>query len=111
MAGHGAGQLVGSEQASNPDVRVEKEFQLCNASHSSVSAAGSVRSAVMRPRPANAPSHLGPADVGGGGITSATGLPRRVMTMDRPVRRTRSRTARQVALNSEIAICSVFVDI
>ena len=58
--------------------------------------------------PANAPSHLWPADAGDGGITWATGSPRRVMTMDRPVRRTRSRTARQVALNSEMAIFSVF---
>lgn len=43
-----------------------------------------------------------------GGTTSATGSPNRVMRTGFRVRRTRSRTARQVALNFEIAIFSIW---
>jgi hypothetical protein len=44
---------------------------------------------------------------GEGGTTSATGLPNLVTRIGRRVLRTRSRTARQVALNLEIAISSM----
>src|SRR5579863_4073196 len=42
-----------------------------------------------------------------GGPTSATGSPNRVTSTGLPVFRTRSSTARQVALNFEMAICSI----
>ena len=58
----------------------------------------------MRVEPRIAPNHASPALASVGGTTSATGCPRRVTTIGVPVRRTRSRTARQVALNSEIAM-------
>jgi hypothetical protein len=44
---------------------------------------------------------------GEGGMTSATGSPKRVMRTGLPVLRTRSSTARQVALNFEIEIVSM----
>ena len=42
------------------------------------------------------------------GTTSATGRPNRVTRTGSPVRRTPSRTAKQVALNLEIAISCIF---
>jgi len=42
------------------------------------------------------------------GTTSATGRPNRVTRTGAPVRRTPSRTAKQVALNLEIAISCIF---
>jgi hypothetical protein len=44
----------------------------------------------------------------GGGQTSATGFPNRVISTGFRVRPTRFRTARQVALNLEIGIVSTF---
>lgn len=41
------------------------------------------------------------------GVTSATGLPKRVIRIGWPVRRTFSSTARQVALNFEMGISSI----
>jgi len=52
------------------------------------------------------PSQLSGRGGGDGGTISATGSPNRVMRMGLPVRRTRLRTARHVALNFEIAISS-----
>ena len=52
------------------------------------------------------PSQLSPAVANDDGLISATGTPRRVTSTDVPVRHTRSSTARQVALNSEIAMDS-----
>jgi hypothetical protein len=51
--------------------------------------------------------HVEGLRVGEGGTTSATGLPNLVTRIGRRVLRTRSRTARQVALNLEIAISSM----
>ena len=48
-----------------------------------------------------------PTAAADGGLISATGTPRRVTSTDVPVRRTRSSTARHVALNSEIAMDSM----
>jgi len=57
------------------------------------------------------PIQSAPTAAADGGLISATGTPRRVTSTDVPVRRTRSSTARQVALNSEIAMDSTgFVD-
>ena len=53
------------------------------------------------------PSQESPTLAGVGGITSAIGCPRRVTRMGDPVRRTRSKTARQVALNSEMEMDSM----
>ena len=53
-----------------------------------------------------APSHPVPIVAIDGGMISAIGSPRRVTMIGAPVRRTRSRTERQVALNSEIGIVS-----
>jgi len=44
---------------------------------------------------------------GGGGVIMATGSPRFVTIKDSPLAFTRSSKARQVALNFEIAICSI----
>ncbi len=56
--------------------------------------------------PAIAPSQL-PAFSSGGGLISATGTPQQVTRIGSRVCRTRSSTARQVALNFEIEICSM----
>src|SRR5271165_4274106 len=53
------------------------------------------------------PSQLDTA-LGAAGTTSATGRPNRVTRTGAPVRRTSSKTAKQVALNLEIAISRIF---
>lgn len=53
------------------------------------------------------PSQSGRSDGGWGGTMSATGLPKRVMRSGRPVRRTRSNAARQVALNLDMGMVSM----
>ena len=62
-------------------------------------------SPTIRAVPRIVPSTRRDCDGREGGTTSATGLPKRVMSTGRRVRRTRSSTARQVALNLEMAIC------
>ncbi len=57
--------------------------------------------------PRSEPSHSGCRPSGDGGTMSATGFPKRVTRSARPVRRTRSRVARQVALNFEIGMDSM----
>jgi hypothetical protein len=63
-------------------------------------------SPAIRPVPASEPTHLGGRSGMEGGTTSATGSPNLVIRTGFFVRRTRSRTPRQVALNLEIAIVS-----
>lgn len=60
----------------------------------------------MRPVPRILPSERRPGSPGLTGVISAIGLPKRVTRTGFPVRRTDSSTARQVALNFEIAISS-----
>ena len=54
--------------------------------------------------PRSEPSQSVPIVAVEGGMTSANGAPRFVITTDRPVRRTRSNTSRQVALKCETEI-------
>ena len=63
-------------------------------------------SPVMRAVPRRAPSLRVGRCFTGGGTTSATGCPKRVTNMGFPVLRTFSSTAKQVALNFEMAISS-----
>jgi len=67
-------------------------------------------SPVTRIVPIMEPSHSSDRDGGDGGITSAIGSPKRVISTGFRVRRTRSKTARHVALNLEIAIVSIHQD-
>ena len=67
---------------------------------------GQMRSSSIRPRPRIAPSQDDPRDETRAGTTSARGLPKRVTRRGRPVARTRSSAAKQVALNFETAISS-----
>jgi hypothetical protein len=64
-------------------------------------------SLTIRPVPAMEPSQALFLAFGEGGTTSATGSPNLVTRIGLRVLRTRSRTARQVALNLEIAISSM----
>src|SRR5882762_7417750 len=57
------------------------------------------------------PIHDERSSIGVGGTTSATGFPNRVTRIGFFVERTRSRTARHLALNSEMAIsCITFAN-
>ena len=58
----------------------------------------------MIARPAIDPIQLDVGTEGRGGMTSATGWPKRVISTGRPVHFTRCMTARHVALNFEIGI-------
>src|SRR5205807_2380767 len=95
------------EQTPNPNVRVEKEFHELRTFQSFSSLAGETMSPTMRPVPAMEPSHCFFSAFGEGGTTSATGSPNLVTRMGLRVLRTRSRSARQVALNLEMAISSI----
>ncbi len=63
-------------------------------------------SPAMRPWPRIEPGQVVGRAAARGGMTSASGFPNRVTRKGRPVRRTRSSAARQVALNFETAISS-----
>jgi hypothetical protein len=87
-------------------MRVEQEL------HSSISQCtmllvGSMRSPVILPACASLPIQSSFKEPGVGGMISAMGLPNRVTRIGRPVLRTRSSVARQVALNFEIGIESM----
>jgi len=62
--------------------------------------------AILAP-PANEPNQCAGRGGTGGGTTSATGSPKRVTRTGLRVLRTRSKTAKQVALNAEIEIVSI----
>ena len=68
---------------------------------------GTVMSPTISAVPAMAPSQLGDGAFGVLGTMSAIGLPKRVTRNGRPVRRTRSSVARQVALNFEMGRVSI----
>jgi len=103
---NGRRQLVDGKLSANPDVGIQQEFQR-TASQSLSSLTGETISPQIFAVPAMDPIQL--LGLGGveGGTTSATGCPKRVINTGFLVRRTLSRTARQVALNSEIAILSI----
>lgn len=75
-------------------------FQSCS------STAGDTMSPVIRPVPTKAPNHPAGRSGAEGGTTSAIGIPKRVTRTGFRVLRTRSITARQEALNLDIAISS-----
>src|ERR1041385_5315482 len=95
------------KNAPQPDVSVQQQSHQRSASQSLSSLAGETMSPTMRPVPAKEPSQSCDFGSGGGGTTSATGLPKRVIKTGFFVRRTRSTTARQVALNFDMAIFSM----
>ena len=64
-------------------------------------------SPVMRAVPRRAPSSRFGRSLADAGMSWATGSPKRVTSTGFPVLRTLSRTARQVALNFEMAISSM----
>src|SRR6476646_10514600 len=94
-------QPFGREMAPDPDVGVEEQLHF-RASHSTSVPLGTAMSPAILAVPRIVPSHPGREGPGAGGTMSATGLPNRVTRKGRPVRRTRSSVARQVALNFEI---------
>lgn len=108
---HVPAEPVWLEQAPEEDVGVQQEPQRLrsesSASHTFSSRAGLEMSPVIRPVPLRDPSHDSGRSPGGGGITCAIGTPRRVTRIGWPVRLTRSRSARQVALNFETGTRSI----
>src|SRR3972149_1208961 len=91
-------KLSGVDQAPKPDVCIEQELHSRSASQASSGSAGSVTmSPTISIVPCIEPSQLVAGC--GGGLISATGTPRRVTSTGSRVRRTRSSTERQVALN------------
>src|SRR5258708_31327766 len=102
----------------DPNVGVEQESHLCSkfvssfnggpwaASPSDSSPVGPTISPRMTPVPTPVPRR-GASFAPPGGTTSATTWPKRVTRIGLPVLRTRSSTARQVALNLEMAISSI----
>src|ERR1035437_4091864 len=87
-----------------PDVCVKQQSQSRRTSHSSSSVAGETMSPVILIEFFIDPIQALRSSTAVGGTTSATGLPKRVMRMGFLVERTRSITARHLALNSEMAI-------
>src|ERR1700691_85477 len=90
----------------NPNVRVEEQLHGQRTFHRSNARTGPTISPRISSESLMQPSHDS-LDATLGGITSATGLPKRVTRTGLRVRRTSSRTARQVALNWEIAISRI----
>jgi len=100
------GELAGGKVSPDPDVGVEQQFQRV-ASQSRFLPMGDTMSPRIFPVPAIEPIQLFGRGGAEGGTTSATGCPKRVINTGFFARRTRSRTARQVALNSEMAMLSM----
>src|SRR5262245_29425582 len=85
---------------------IEKQLHR-SASQSLGVATGPTMSPLRRAVPAIEPSHDPDLRTADGAVTSAIGSPKRVTRMGLRVLRTRSRTAKHVALNFEIAISSI----
>lgn len=100
-------QPAGLSEAPEPDMRVEQQLQRLIAAQILASTAGPTTSPEISTRPAMAPSQFDREARRCGGITSATGWPKRVINTGRPVRFTRWRTARQVALNFDTGMLSM----
>src|SRR6267154_4047715 len=86
---------------------VQQKPQSRKASHSFSSFAGEIMSPKISMESFIDPIQADRSWTVDGGITSATGVPCRVMQTGFLVLRTRSRTAKHLALNSEIAISSI----
>src|ERR1700732_774873 len=95
------------ERAPEPDVSSQKRIQR-EASQSSQLPVGPTISPRISPVPTMDPSRLPIGSAGEGGITSATGLPKRVTRIGLRVLRTSSRMPRHLALNSEMATSFMF---
>src|SRR5215469_9360478 len=91
-------------EAPQPDMGVEEQFQSPKTSQSSGSLAGETISPIISMRPFINPSQS-PSPFAVGGTTSATGMPRRVMTRGCLVFPTSSSIERHFALNLEMATC------
>jgi hypothetical protein len=97
-------KAFGFEHRPQPNVRIEKQIAQRNTSQSSESLAGETISPTIRAEPFIDPNQLFGLSGMGGGTISATGVPKRVTRIGFPVLRTRSSTAKHVALNLEIDI-------
>src|SRR6266851_862795 len=86
---------------------VQQKPQSRRTSHSPSSVAGEIMSPKISTESFIDPIQADRSCTDDGGITSATGVPWRVMQIGFLVLRTRSSTARHFALNSEIAISSM----
>src|ERR1700674_518471 len=97
-------------QSPEPDMRVQQQFQSRRTSHSFSSLAGETISPTISKGCLIDPIHDDRSSTEVGGTTSATGFPKRVTRIGFFVERTRSSTARHLALNSEMAIsCIAFL--
>src|SRR5439155_6985481 len=105
--GHFLTQSVRGGGIPNPNVSVEQQSHFLSTSQSSESQTGETISPLIRAVPTIAPNRFPLRPEIEGGATSATGSPKRVTSIGFRVRRTRSSTSRQVALNLEIAISSI----
>src|ERR1700687_3129963 len=94
-------------QSPEPDVRVEKQFQSRRTSHSFSSFAGETMSPTISKEFFIDPIQDERFSTDVGGTTSATGFPNRVMRIGFFVERTRSITARHLALNSEVLVSCI----
>src|SRR5277367_3080626 len=90
-----------------PDVCVQKQSQSRLTSHSSSSFAGDTMSPRISNVPFIDPIQAARSSTAVGGMTSATGLPTRVIRTGFYVARTCSSTARHLALNAEMAISCI----
>src|SRR5260370_24850713 len=97
-------------QSPEPDVRVQQQFQSRRTSHSLSSLAGETMSPTISKECFIDPIQDERSSTEVGGTTSATGFPKRVTRIGFFVERTRSSTARHLALNSEMLIsCIAFL--
>jgi hypothetical protein len=105
-----AGQAGADPENSRARCGVQQQPQSRKTSHSSSSFAGETMSPRISNVPFIDPIQAARFSVAVGGITSATGLPNRVMRTGFFVAQTSSSTARHFALNSEMAIsCTIFL--
>src|ERR1019366_1433997 len=96
-------------QGPKPDVGVEKKVHSRSASISVWSITGATMSPKICMLSFMEPIQAPPPASGEAGTTSATGLPKRVIRRGFLVCRTRSRRARHLALNSEMATSSMVI--
>src|SRR5258708_15811745 len=89
-------------QEPQPDVGVQEELQSRRTSHSFSSFAGEMMSPTISMESFIEPIQEARSTTAVGGMTSATGFPKRVTRMGVRVRRTVSSSARHLALNSEM---------
>jgi len=109
LSGHPCRKALGLRRTPNPDVGIEKQLQSRPASQSSRLPVGPTISPRISTVPAMQPNQLFGRSSGVGGITSATGLPKRVTRIGLRVLRTSSRMPRHLALNSEMATSFIFL--